>query len=165
MPELKWRMEKMKIGLFIYSQTGNTKSVAEKLQEKLSAIGHIVKLEQITITGTTPAQPGKFQLACIPQPDDYDAVIFGAPVQALTLNPVMKAYLDQLPSLSGIRAACFVTKQIPLLWFGGTGAIARMKNTCESRGAEVAGTEIVVWSKARREDSIRQCVESLSGLF
>ncbi len=165
MPELKWRMEKMKIGLFIYSQTGNTKSVAEKLQEKLSAIGHIVKLEQITITGNTPAQPGKFQLSGIPAPDNYDAVIFGAPVQALTLNPAMKAYLDQLPSLSGKKTACFITKQIPLLWFGGTGAIAWMKNACESKGAEVVGTKIVVWSKAKREVSIGQCVENLSKLF
>ncbi len=155
----------MKIGLIFYSQTGNTKLVAEKLQEKLSSAGHTVNLEQITITGPIPAQPGKFQLAGIPSPENYDAVIFGSPVQAFALNPVMKVYLAQLPSLSGKKVACFVTKQIPLLWFGGTGAIARMKKNCAEKGASVAGTEIVVWSKSRREESIRQCVENLANLF
>ncbi|MGM0688469.1 MAG: flavodoxin family protein [Bacillota bacterium] len=155
----------MNIGLIIYSQTGNTKSVAEQLLEELSASGHTVNMEQITITGNTPAQPGKFELTGVPAPDSYDAIIFGAPVQALSLNPVMKAYMEQLPSLSGKKVACFVTKQIPLLWFGGTGAIALMKKACQSKGAEVVGTEIVVWSRAKREQSIENCVKNLTGLF
>jgi len=155
----------MNIGLIIYSQTGNTKGVAKQLLEKLSASGHTVNMEQITITGNTPAQPGKFELIGIPDPDSYDAIIFGAPVQALSLNPVMKAYMDQLPPLSGKKAACFVTKQIPLLWFGGTGAIALMKKACELKGAEVVGTEIVVWARSKRERSIEDCVKNLSSLF
>lgn len=155
----------MNIGLIIYSQTGNTKSVAEQLLEELSASGHTVNMEQITITGNTPAQPGKFELTGVPVPDSYDAIIFGAPVQAFSLNPVMKAYMDQLPPLSGKKVACFVTKQIPLLWFGGTGAIALMKKACESKGAEVVGTEIVVWARAKRERSIEDCVKNLRSLF
>ena len=155
----------MKVGLIIYSHTGNTGSVAEQLLEKLSDSGHNVSMEQITITGKTPAQAGKFELTGVPAPDSYDAIIFGAPVQAFTLNPVMKAYLDQLPSLSGKKVACFVTKQIPFLWVGGTGAIALMKKACESKGAEIVGTEIVVWAGAKRERSINNCVENLSRLF
>ena len=143
----------MKIGLIIYSETGNTKHVAEQLQEKLSTAGHAVSLEEITISGGVPAA------------DSYDSIIFGAPVQAFSLNPVMKAYMEKLPSLAGKKAAIFVTKQIPLLWFGGTGAVARMKKACESRGAEVVGTEIVVWAAAKREQTIKKCVESLSSLF
>lgn len=155
----------MKIGLIIYSQTGNTKHVAEKLQQKLSAAGHEVSLEEITISGDVPAQPGKFQLTRIPAAEKYDSIIFGAPVQAFSLNPVMKAYMKKLPSLAGKKVAIFVTKQIPLLWFGGTGAVARMKKACESSGAEVAGTEIVVWAETKREQTIRKCVENLSRLF
>lgn len=155
----------MKIGIIIYSQTGNTKKVAGKLQEKLSSAGHDASIEEITITGKIPAQPGKFELAGIPAVESYDAVIFGAPVQAFSLNPVMKAYMKKLQSLAGKKAAIFVTKQIPLLWVGGTGAIAIMKKACESRGAEVLGTEIVVWAEKKREQTIKRCVDNISNLF
>ncbi len=155
----------MNIGIIIYSQTGNTKKVADKLKEKLEAKGHNAAIEQISISGSTPAQPGKFELVDVPAPDNYEAVILGAPVQAFSLNPVMKAYLEKLPPLPERQAACFVTKQLPLLWIGGTGAVAKMKKECESRGAKVIGTEIVVWSKAKREKSINQCVDNLSALF
>jgi flavodoxin len=87
----------LNIGLFYYSNTGNTRNVAEKLDKKLTEKGHNVTMEEITITGDTPAQEGKFKLKNIPNPGDYDALIFGAPVQAFSLNPVMIAYMEQLP--------------------------------------------------------------------
>ena len=155
----------MNIGLIVYSQTGHTNSVAVTLQKKLTAAGHSAVLEQITITGNTPAQPGKFQLSKIPTADSYDAIIFGAPVQASSLNPVMKAYMGQLSSLKGKKVALLVTKQIPILWLGGTGAIARMKKECESRGATVIGTEIIAWASLKREQSINRSIENLSKLF
>jgi NAD(P)H dehydrogenase (quinone) len=155
----------MKIGLIIYSGTGNTRSVAIKLQEKLTAAGHAVCLEEITITGNTPAQPGKFELKQIPAVDSYDALIFGAPVQAFSLNPVMKAYMAQLPPLNGKRVALFVTKQIPQLWLGGTGAIATLKKEVESRGGKVIGSEIVVWAEKKRAETSQQCIDKISKLF
>lgn len=157
----------MKIGIIIYSQTGNTKKVAGKLQEKLSSAGHDASIEEITIDGKIPAQPGKFELANIPAVEIYDAVIFGAPVQAFSLNPVMKVYMkkQKLQSLAGKKAAIFVTKQIPLFWVGGTGAVGIMKKACESGGAEVLGTEIVVWAKKKREQTIKRCVDNISNLF
>jgi flavodoxin len=155
----------MNIGLIVYSQTGNTGIVAERLTEKLKAAGHSAAIEQITITGDTPAQAGKFNLSNIPDPGSYDAVIFGAPVQAFSLNPVMKAYLEQLPLLTGKKVAVFVTKRLPLVQTGGTGAVAAMKKACQAKGAIVAGTEIVVWAEKKREKSIKNAVENITALF
>ncbi len=155
----------MNIGLIIYSGSGNTRSVAVKLQEKLTAAGHTVSLEEITITGNTPAQPGKFELKHIPAVDSYDALIFGAPVQAFTLNPVMKAYMAQLPPLNGKRVALFATKQLALLRLGGTGAIAAMKKEVETRGGKILGSEIVVWAEKKRAETTQKCIESISKLF
>ncbi len=155
----------MNIGLIIYSHTGNTRSFAGMLQEKITTAGHAVSIEEITITGHAPAQPGKFELDHVPDPAGYDAVILGAPVQAFTLNPVMKAYLEKLPSLSGKKTALFVTKRLPMLWIGGTGAIRIMKTACEEKGANVVGTEIVVWSEKKREQSIEQGAKNLTALF
>ncbi len=155
----------MEIGIIFYSHSGNTRSVAEKLEEKLSAKGHTVTKEEITITGNTPAQPGKFELKNVPSPENYEALIFGAPVQALSLNPVMKAYMEQLPALDGKKTAIFVTKQLALLRVGGTGAVGIMKKACEAKGAKVIGSEIVVWAEKKRSQSVRQCVDNISKLF
>jgi NAD(P)H dehydrogenase (quinone) len=155
----------MNIGIIIYSQTGNTRSVAVKIQEKLTAAGHTAAIDEITITGNTPAQPGKFELKTAPDPGSYDAVIFGAPVQAFSLNPVMKAYFEKLPALSGKKVALFVTKQLPLLRAGGTGAIAHMKKASEAKGGLVVGSEIVVWAEKKREKTINHCVDQISALF
>lgn len=155
----------MNIGLVIYSGTGNTRNVAVKLQEKLTAADHAVTLEEITITGNTPAQPGKFELKQIPAVDSYDALIFGAPVQAFSLNPVMKAYMAQLPLLNGKRVALFVTKQLALIWLGGTGALAAMKKEVESRSGKVIGSEIVVWAEKKRAQTTQKCIDSISKLF
>ncbi len=155
----------MKIGIIFYSHTNNTAFVARKLQEKLDQAGHQTRLEQITIKGKTPAQPGRFELDHVPAVGGYDAVIFGSPVQAFSLNPVMKEYLEQLPPMTGSIVACFVTKQLPVKWSGGTQATSMMKSICESKGTVVRGVEIIFWSKGKREQSITRGVENLSSLF
>ena len=155
----------MKIGLIIFSQTGNTRTLSNQIAEKLSSAGHDTNIEEISIEGKTPAQPGQFKLLNTPDINSYETVIFGAPVQAFSLNPVMKEYLEQIESLANTNVICFVTKQIPLLWFGGTGSIATMRNICKEKGANILGTEIVVWAEAKRNRSIESCVNNISQLF
>ena len=155
----------MKIGIIIYSLSGHTREVAEKLKSKLAEGGHLVAIDEITISGKTPAQPGNFKLLTVPSPLDYDAVILGSPVQAFSLHPVLKAYLEKLPPLNGKKTAIFVTKQLPLLWTGGTGSIATIKKALEQRGGKVLGPSIVVWSEAKREAAKKKCIDHLSRIF
>ncbi len=155
----------MNIGMVIYSQSGNTLSVAEKIKSKLMEDGHAVTLEQIGISGDKPAQPGKFKLTEIPAVEGYEALIIGSPVQAFSLNPVMKAYLAELPDLKNKKVALFVTKQLPALWLGGTGSIKIMKQECEERGAKVVGSDIVPWADSKREEATRQCVANMAKYF
>jgi NAD(P)H dehydrogenase (quinone) len=153
----------MKIGIIVYSKTGHTFSVAEKIQEKLNAANHQSVVEQITISGE--ASPGKFEIVGTPVVDGYDAIVFGAPVQAFSLNPVMDAYLKQLPSLAGKKAAFFVTKQLPLSWTGGNKAIQTMEKTCITKGAETLGSGMAFWKDTKREESVKQCVETICRFF
>lgn len=155
----------MNIGIIVYSNTGNTLTVAKKLQEKLEAKGHTVNLEQITITGE--ASPGKkdFQFTAAPSPDPYDAVIFGSPVQAFSLSVVMKEYLEQLPSLEGKKVAFLLTKHLPFYWTGANRAIRQMQGASETKKAEVLGSGVVIWSGSRRERTTQSALEALSGLF
>ena len=155
----------MNIGIIVYSNTGNTLSAAKKLQEKLVADGHAVNIEQVTVTGEV--SPGKkdFQFTAVPDPDPYEAIIFGAPVHAFSLCSVMEDYLKQLTSLQGKKVAFLVTKQLPFYWTGGNRTASQMKKLCEDKGAETLGSGIVICSKSRREASEKRAAENISQLF
>jgi NAD(P)H dehydrogenase (quinone) len=154
----------MKVGIIVYSQTGNTHSVAKKLKDKFAEAGNVAEIEQITITGEAGPGSKNFQLETIPEVGPYDAIVVAAPVQAFSLHPAMAAYLEQLTSLQGKEVACYVTKQLPGKWTGGNRAVARMKKICEQKGGTVCGSEIIVWN-ARRGQSIDQCADRLSSCF
>lgn len=152
----------MKIDIVVHSQTGHTYSVAEKLKEKLSAAGNSVNIERLTPVDPKQTDPKKIQVEKIPDLSAYDALVLAAPVQAFNASPVMRAYLPQLPSLSGKKIACFVTKGLPFNWTGGNKAISLMKSSCESRGGNVVGTGILIWRGADQENKINDMVEKLS---
>ena len=155
----------MKIGIVVHSQTGNTYSVAERLKAKLTAAGHSANIERVAPVGH--AHPGikNLQLEKRPEVGAYDALVFGAPVWAFSLSPVLATYLAQLSSLRDKKIACFVTMGFPFAWMGGNRAIAQLKEICECKGGTVCGTGVVNRMSTHREKNITNMVEKLSGLF
>jgi hypothetical protein len=150
--------------MIVYSQTGNTLSVANTLQDKLVAAGHEVTLEQIEVIGAVaPGQPVTFQT--MPDPTPYEALILAAPVQAFSLVEVMKRYLPQSASLQDKPVALLVTEFFPYPWMGGNRAIRQMTQLAEAKGAEVRGSGVVNWSKKRRAAQIVEVTDRLSALF
>jgi len=155
----------MNIGIIVYSQTGNTLSVAKKLEERLSAAGHSVNLEQVTVVGGRKPGDRDFQLEALPDVGRYDTIVFGAAVEAFSLSPVMTRYLKQVGSLQGKKVACLVTQFFPYPWMGGNRAIRQMRKLCEAKGATVLGSGVVNWAKSRREKTTTRAIDRLSGLF
>jgi len=155
----------MKIGIIVYSQTGNTLSVAERLEKKLSAAGHSVSLEQVTVAGGRKQGEREFQLDTTPDVSPYDTLIFGSAVEAFSLSPVLTAYLKKMGALQGKKVACLVTQFFPYPWMGGNRAIRQMHKLCKSKGATIAGSAVVNWAKSRREKTIAAAVDRLAGLF
>jgi len=155
----------MNIGIILYSQTGNTYSVSQKLKEKLVKAGHSVNIERLKVIGKV--NPGKkdIQFESLPDIEPYDALVFGSPVQAFSLSSTMTAYLSQIKSLQDKKVAFLVTQFFPFPWLGGNRAIGQMKKICESKAAAVCGAEIVNWSNPSREKRITEVVEKLSKLF
>jgi len=153
------------IGIIVFSQTGNTHSVALRLQEKLAAAGHTANIERVEISGELGPRATDFQLKTRPEVDAYDALVFGAPVMAFSLSPAMKSYLEQIASLENKQVACLVTEFFPYPWLGGNRAIGQMRKICEMKGATVCGTGIVNWSRKRRDQQIAQVVDRLSRCF
>jgi NAD(P)H dehydrogenase (quinone) len=153
----------MKIGIIVHSQTGNTLSVARKLQEKLKAAGHSVNIENLTpVNGQKNVKD--IQLEKLPDLSAYDALVLAAPVQAFSASPVMKAYLPRLPALNGKKVAVFVTKGLPFKWTGGNNAISQIKKGVEAKGGTVTGTGIISWS-GNREKAIAEMIEKFGGSF
>jgi len=153
----------MKIGIVVYSQTGNTYQVAQTLQDTLSKKGNSVKIERISVTNEKERDINKIQIKSAPNLSKYDALIFGSPVHAFSLSPAMTAYMSQLSSLDDKKIACFVTKGLPFASTGGNQAIGKMKKICESKNGKVSGTGVVVWKD--REKQISKISEEMSLLF
>jgi flavodoxin len=154
----------MKIGIIVHSQTGNTYAVSLKIQEKLLAAGHLVNVERLILTGGEHPGANKVQIENPPDTGSYDALVFGAPVHAFSVSKGMEAYLSRIPSLQGKKVACFVTKGLPFHWTGGNQAISKMRKICESQGAIVCGTGIVIWNQ-QREKQIADLDGELSRCF
>ncbi len=152
----------MKIGIIVYSQTGNTLSVAEKLKEKLAAAGHVVVLEQVTVAGGRKSGDRAFQLETRPDAGQYDTLVFGSAVEAFSLSPVLKNYLVGVDSLQGKQVACLVTQFFPYPWMGGNRAIRQMRRLCKSKGATVRGSAIVNWSEFRRAKTTTRAIDRLT---
>ena len=135
----------MKIGIIVHSQTGHTLSVAHKLREQFLNAGHTVSIERVAASNDTETNVDSVALTCAPKLDEFDMLIFGAPVCGYMLSPVMQAYLRQLPSLKGKVVLGFVTQFFPKPTMGGNQAMERLSAICCSKGVEVTKTGIINW--------------------
>lgn len=73
----------MNIGIIVYSQTGNTLSVAERVEKVLKEAGHTARVEKIEVEGEGYA----VRLTSAPDVAPYDAVIFATPVHGFSSRP------------------------------------------------------------------------------
>ena len=152
----------MKIGIIVYSHTGNTLSVAERIKDDLIAKGHCPDMIGVIPSIDDPKVKPPIEFKSAPDVDGYDVLLFGSPVWGFSLSTIMKDYLTQLPSLSGKRVGCFLTHAFPFAWLGGNSAMKQFKGLCEKKGGKVFATSIVNWSSKGREEDISSTVERLS---
>lgn len=151
----------MKIGIIIHSHSGNTLAVGERIRDTLIAAGHTAEIKRVAAENENPSAPGPVVLKENPDAAPYDALIFGAPVRAFSLSPVMQTYLKQIKAAQGVQAGLFVTQFFPFPWMGGHRAIRQMKTLCEGADIRVVKTGIVNWSRKDREMRIEQLLRHM----
>ena len=152
----------LKIGIFVHSKTGNTFSVAIKLQEALQSSGHEASLLRITAKNDEEIDFRKIMLDENPNPSGYDVVIFGAPVRGFALSAVMHAHLNGIENLNGTKVALFLTQFSPFRWMGGIPAMNQFVQACKAKGALPYETGIINWSaKNKREKQIPEVIDAL----
>ncbi|MBN1525087.1 MAG: hypothetical protein JW904_11420 [Spirochaetales bacterium] len=155
----------MKIGIILYSGTGNTRLVAVKLEEALVKKGHKVKIDDIRVEGKVEPGTDSFTITGRPDVAKYDGIVFASPVMAFSLNPVMKKYLAGVSSLEGKRIALLITKHLSIGISGTVQAFGKMKKICAVKKGRIAGRAKVIWSSKKRAQMIHDAVETIAGLF
>lgn len=151
----------MNVGIIVYSQSGNTLSVAQKLEKVIKSAGHTVSIVRIEPVSEGAHSP----LKSAPEITTYDAVVFASSIRAFSLAPVMKLYLSQISDITGKQASCFVTQHFKKKFLGGNRAIRQIKAACKAKGAEVIWSGVVNWSSDMREKQIDDIVISLSSIY
>ncbi|HNX14116.1 MAG TPA: flavodoxin [Oscillospiraceae bacterium] len=146
----------MNIGIFVYSQTGNTLSVAQKLEGTLRSIGHMVAIKNVKAVDDHPSSDASRKVETPPDISNFDTVIFAAPVQAFSLARPMKVFLAQIASLSGKKVYGFVTQGLKKPWLGGNRAIREITAACNLKGAELLASGIICWNSDTRESQINE---------
>lgn len=150
----------MKIAVVIYSYTGNSFSIGQKIVRFLQSQNHEAQLIRVNVTDDQPSKTD-VQLGNIESVAPFDKVIFGSPVRAFSLAPAMVKYLKQVESLSGKTVSCFVTKQLPFSWTGGTSALKKMISLCVEKGSVIDKTAIINWSDKNRDRMIDDFISKI----
>ncbi len=155
----------MNICLVVHSQTGNTRSVADRLLAELEESGHTAVVFDVKPSGGSEQKPETIVFDDPPSLEGYQGFVFAAPVHGFSLSPVMAAFMKTLPPLGGRTSACFVTQAFPFAWMGGNRAVRQLCRLCEERGASVRGTGVVNWGRSCRERLVSSTAGRLSALF
>lgn len=153
----------MKVGLIVYSQTGNTLSVAQKIEEAMKAAGHAISIVRVEPESDKASGPA-IKLKSIPDVSPYDMIIFASPVQAFSLAPVMKQYLTMISGLEGKKVYCYVTQQLKKAWLGGNHAVKQITAACKAKGADMISSGVVNWSSSIREEQISDIVSKFRSI-
>jgi flavodoxin len=153
------------IGLIVYSHTGNTLSVAERLQQELLGRGHRCDLFRLQIEGDSKPGLKHYEFSSLPDLTVYDSLIFASPVHGFSLATPMDSYFRGLVTLQGKLVSLFVTHHFPFAWLGGNRALSQMRTHIVTRGGIVGEAGVINWSNRKREQEILQLVEQIGGQY
>ncbi len=138
---------------------------AERIEAKLLENDHSVDLIQLQPSPGWKPGNKPIELQAIPDPQEYDFLIFGAPVEAFSLSSVMDTYLRAAPTLQGKRCTCFVTQFFPFAWMGGHRAAGQLGKLCTEKGATVEAKGVINWSSPGREHRMTATADRFKGLI
>lgn len=152
----------MKIGLLIHSFSGNTLNVGTRLKVHLEVHGHRVHMDRIIDANEDSNSDRPVALTHIPNINDYDVIIIGAPVRVFSLSSVIATYLKQINCIENIKVFVYVTEGLPKLWMGGNRAIKKMKTLLETKNVLILDTAVINWSSRKKEIQIDSMLNRFS---
>lgn len=154
----------MSIGIIVYSKTGNTLSVAERIRERFVQSGMSAVVERFTVSSSEDPKQ-EIRLTALPDPNPYDTLIFGAPVQAFSLDPAMSAYFSAVGAVKPVKTLVFITQHFRSALFGGNHASKQLLALLKRKGVSAESVGIVNWSGDGRDAQIEQIVQNCMDSF
>jgi len=112
----------MKVGLFYYSKTGNTKKLASMIEEKIKANKvniDMMEIQPIKHPGFFKGGYNAFREKQLPitntdlDVQQYDMLIIGTPVWAGKPTPFIQTFLNKANNMNGKKIAFFYTSGGP----------------------------------------------------
>jgi len=155
----------MKIGIFVHSQSGNTAKLGLAVTHALREKGHDVSIELLRPVGKVGLWTRNVNFRTMPEPEEYDVLLFGGPNWAFGTSPLIVSLLKQLSSLKGKKTLFFLTSLLPDSLSGAKRGIARVNDLCEGLGATVLPAISVVWGLYCGKKRLDAAVEKICGLI
>ncbi len=152
----------MKIGIVVFSHTGNTLRAAGALESELLERGHDPEILRLEVPADYKPGEAAVELEGIPDISGCDGLVFASPVHAFSLSAVMREYLGRAEIPPGTRKAALITQHLPFAWLGGNRALRQLEAAC---GGSLNGGAIVNWSRSNRERQIEEAAAKIAGLF
>jgi flavodoxin len=140
----------MNICIIVYSKTGHTLSLANKLKDKLDSLEH----------NTTLARLGDSE----PDISKYNGLVIATPVHGGSPAKAVKDYLGKLPSLKNKKMVCLATSFFPAA-LGRNQTLKYLKEKCEGKGAEVCDVGGISSLSFGKKKKTEELVERLSKCF
>jgi len=130
----------MKAAVVFYSETGNTKLLAEEIKKALEKRGVETLFSQVE--SNVPARDHMqtleaLEIKNLPSVADCDIVFAGGPVMGFRANGATMKCISEMKSLKGKKFVPFVTQYFPFSFMGGSNSVRMMSNEAKRMGAEV----------------------------
>jgi len=151
----------MIIGILVYSYTGNTLMVAEKIKKQILKNGDSAQIHKVTCINGDPNGRQTLVLKDVPDLSGYNKLIIGAPINGFSLCKAMKIYF-QMNKIKASQVNCFVTQYFKSAHFGGNRGIKQISEHIVKQGVKVNNTAIIHWSSKDRDKQIENAAQLLS---
>jgi NAD(P)H dehydrogenase (quinone) len=153
----------MKIGIFVHSQSGNTAKLGLAVTHALREKGHDVSIELLRPVGKVTPWVRNVKFRTMPEPEEYDVILFGGPNWVFGSSPVVVSLLRQLSTLKGKKTMFFMTSALPDFCSGARRGIARVNDLCDGLGATVLPGTSVVWGMYCGKKRLDAITEEICG--
>ncbi len=145
----------MKLGIIVYSETGHTSSVINRLVQRLNpAINHQIF--------TIRSNEKRDEVYDVPNIVGCDTFIIATPVQAFMPATPMVLAIKALGDLTTMNGHLIITHYFKRAWLGGNHTIKVLTKLLREKGANIKTSHIISWSHKHREQQIETMIAKMS---
>ncbi|HPX84460.1 MAG TPA: hypothetical protein PLW60_05960 [Bacilli bacterium] len=151
----------MKVGIIVYSYTGNTLLVAQVLAQKLEEKGINYALLRIETDQNKEMDAKKVVLKSCFDLRPFDCFVFASPIHGFTLAAPFKKFLREQFHESKKPVLGFVSQFLPFNCCGPNRAKAFLTNYLQKQNTPFTFMGAVKWCKKNRQEQIELLVEGI----